>query len=426
MRQQIEWASLPNAGDERGFQGRPHDLLIFDEAANFLESQVRFLLGWLRSTVKGQRKKCLLAFNPPTSAEGQWIFEFFAAWLDDTHPNPAKPGELRWYATDPRGRDVEVPDGRVFVWEIINGKGTGDRIYDFNPKDYRGEKRNKIITPLSRTFIPSRVTDNPYLANTGYMAMLQGLPEPLRSQMLNGDFKAGMVDDIWQVIPSLWVDLAVARWKRWDDKHEGQKPGDMDSVGVDVARGGKDETVIARRHGNWFDVPIAVPGIETPDGQSVATHTMLARRDMAPIHIDVIGVGSSPFDILNNQVKAQTRAIDVRNKTPGTDKTGHLGFFNLRSEVWWRMREWLDPENHTGAMLPPSSRLKADLTAPKWEAQGRLIKVESKEDIEDRIGRSPDYGTAYVLGLIETPKLHIVRGALTGAGRRDHDPYANL
>jgi hypothetical protein len=34
---------------------------------------------------------------------------------------------------------------------------------------------------MSRTFIPSRVTDNPFLANTGYIAMLQGLPEPLRS-----------------------------------------------------------------------------------------------------------------------------------------------------------------------------------------------------------------------------------------------------
>ncbi len=50
---QIEFASLPNLGDEKGFQGRPHDLLVFDETANFLEQQVRFLLGWLRSTDPG-------------------------------------------------------------------------------------------------------------------------------------------------------------------------------------------------------------------------------------------------------------------------------------------------------------------------------------------------------------------------------------
>jgi hypothetical protein len=153
--QQIEFASLPNLGDERGFQGRPHDLLVFDEAANFLEAQVRFLLGWLRSTVKGQRKRALLTFNPPTSAEGQWIVEFFAPWLDDNHPNPAKPGELRWFATI-AGKDVEVPDSRPFVLhrELAQGdpqrhrdRRPEDRVYGFDPKLYRGKDRTKIVSP---------------------------------------------------------------------------------------------------------------------------------------------------------------------------------------------------------------------------------------------------------------------------------------
>ena len=47
---QVELASVPNMGDERGHQGRPKDLLVIDEAANFLESQVRFLMGWVRTT----------------------------------------------------------------------------------------------------------------------------------------------------------------------------------------------------------------------------------------------------------------------------------------------------------------------------------------------------------------------------------------
>ena len=47
---QIEFGSTPNLDDWNKYQGRPHDLLVFDEAANFLESQVRALLGWLRST----------------------------------------------------------------------------------------------------------------------------------------------------------------------------------------------------------------------------------------------------------------------------------------------------------------------------------------------------------------------------------------
>lgn len=79
--------------DERKYQGRPHDLLVFDETTDFLVAQVRFLLGWLRSTVPGQRCQALMTFNPPTNAEGRWVIDFFAPWLDKKFPRPAKPGE---------------------------------------------------------------------------------------------------------------------------------------------------------------------------------------------------------------------------------------------------------------------------------------------------------------------------------------------
>lgn len=41
----IGFCSRPNLGDETKHQGNPHDLLVLDEATNFLESQVNFLLG---------------------------------------------------------------------------------------------------------------------------------------------------------------------------------------------------------------------------------------------------------------------------------------------------------------------------------------------------------------------------------------------
>jgi predicted ribonuclease YlaK len=68
---QIEFNSMPNLGDETKYQGRPKDLLVIDEAANFLEQQVRFVKGWVRTTRPGQRTRTLLTFNPPTTAEGR-------------------------------------------------------------------------------------------------------------------------------------------------------------------------------------------------------------------------------------------------------------------------------------------------------------------------------------------------------------------
>jgi hypothetical protein len=133
IRRQIELGSFPNAGDEKKYQGRPHDLLVFDEAANMREAAVRFLMGWMRSTDPAQKRcRALLTFNPPTTAEGRWIIDFFAPWLDKKHPNPAMPGELRFFATI-KAKDIEVPDKRPFVLD-----DKGDRLYDFDPKDCLG------------------------------------------------------------------------------------------------------------------------------------------------------------------------------------------------------------------------------------------------------------------------------------------------
>lgn len=410
---QFEFGAVPNAGDEKKFQGRPHDLLVFDEATSFLATQVRFLLTWLRTTTPGQRCQALLTFNPPTSAEGRWIVEFFAPWLDPKHHNPARPGELRWAASlpadehHPGGRDLWVDERRPFV--LVGG----EPCYEFDPANYDPVD---IVTPMSRTFIPSRVSDNPYLMGTGYLAQLQSLPEPLRSQMLKGDFSAGIEDDPWQVIPTIWVEAAQARWRRPD------RLPSMDSVGVDVARGGRDNTIIARRHGMWFDELLVYPGKQTPDGPTVAGLTIAAARDHANIYIDVIGVGSAPYDFLNGAGQP-IFGVNVAEAATGTDKSGRLLFRNLRSELWWRMREALDPANNTGIALPPDPRLLADLCAPTWKLVGSAIYVASREEITGKIGRSPDFGSACTLALIDTPKrAAIATGA--HAGRRDYDPYA--
>lgn len=407
----IEFGGLDNPGDERRWQGRPHDLKAFDEVTEMREDQVRFIMGWLRSEDPAVRPQVLMTFNPPTTAEGRWVLDFFGPWLDRKHPNPAQPGELRWFTTI-GGKDVEVPDNRPFVME------NGERLYQFDPRKYAPEM---ILVPRSRTFIPARLTDNPYYMATGYMATLQALPEPLRSQMLYGDFNAGIEDDPWQVIPTTWVEQAQARWSK------PQRLAPMSSLGVDVARGGKDQTVIARRHDMWFDELLTYPGAETPNGPATAGLVIAAMRNRAPIHIDVIGVGSAPYDFLV-QANQQVIGVNVSEKAFGTDKSGRLSFINQRSESWWKMREALDPNNNTGIALPPDKELLSDLCAPKWELQGSKVKVESREDIVKRIGRSPDKASAVILALMNTPRADlfgIAVGAHT-APAAPYDPYAKI
>ena len=195
----VEFGAVQLEGDVRKFQGRAHDLKAFDEITHFSRTQFLFLAGWLRTPVAGQRTRIVCTGNPPTDAEGDWVIQHWAPWLDEQHPNPAEPGELRWFAMID-GFDTEVGSGEPF------------------------EHDGDMIHPKSRTFIPARIEDNPILMRTGYRKQLQSLPEPLRSKMLNGNFGVGQEDDPWQVIPTEWVKAAQQRWTD-------TPPGPMDALG---------------------------------------------------------------------------------------------------------------------------------------------------------------------------------------------------
>lgn len=364
----IEFAGVQREHDVRKYQGRPHDLKAFDELPNFTETQYRFLIGWNRTTVPGQRIRVVGAGNPPTSAEGEWVIRRWAAWLDGQHPRPAQPGDLRWYAMLD-GEEVEREDGQPFT--------------------HKGEE----IVPKSRTFIPARLADNPYLLNTGYGATLQAMPEPLRSQMLYGDFGAGLDDDPWQVIPTAWVRAAQARWT------PDQPEGPMTAVGVDVARGGKDATVLARRWGSWFAEMEQHPGSATPDGRAGAALVCRALTAGGYANIDGIGVGASVYDHCAGQ-GAEVYSIIFSAAPWGMDRTGRLRFANLRAYAYWSLREALDPDTGDGIALPPDRELLADLCAPRWAMRTNGVLVEPKDDVKQRLGRSPDCGDAVVLAAL--------------------------
>jgi hypothetical protein len=359
----VEFGAVQHERFVEKYQGRPHDLLGFDEVTHLLESQYRFLLGWMRTTTAGQRCRVVATGNPPTSAEGEWIIQYWGPWLDPQHPYPALPGELRWYATVD-GKDVERQDGVPFPYH------------------------DELIQPMSRTFIPSRVEDNPYLMASGYKTVLQNLPEPLRSKMLHGDFSAGMDDNPWQVIPTAWVDAAMARWT------EDRPDVPLSALGVDIARGGKDQTAIARRYGPWFAPLQKYPGVHTPDGPSVASLVILAHEGRAPIQIDIIGVGGSGYDYVREVKRELTRAMNGAEKSHARDRSGQLQFRNKRAEWHWRLREALDPVHGDSLALPPDRELRADLIAPRWKLTAQGIQIEEKEEIKARLGRSPDSGEA--------------------------------
>ncbi|MEI6730425.1 MAG: terminase, partial [Pseudomonadota bacterium] len=290
--------------------------------------------------------------------------------LDPYHKNPAKFGELRWYTTID-GVDIECPDS--------------------NPMKVNGE----LIYPKSRTFIPARVQDNPALVKAGYISTLQALPEPMRSKMLYGDFKSGGEEDPFQVIPSEWVRLAQERWR-----NRTQPTTPLSAIGLDVARGGNDKTVLTPRWDNYFGWQESHKGTETPNGSAVAglaigMRDKLGGNSATFINIDVIGVGASPYDFTKG-FHPNTNAMNASEGSDCRDKSGQLGFINQRAEWYWRLREALDPTSGQELAIPDDREILIDLCTPRWSLTPRGIKVEAKDEIKKRIGNSPDKGDSLV------------------------------
>ena len=379
----IDYGGANTLEKAESFQGNPHDLLAFDEACQFIEAVVKFLLGWNRAAeeelgaVSTQRVRAVLASNPPLNAAGEWIIGSFRPWLDITHPlyGKIKHGELVYYITDPDGKDLEV-SGPDDIKEFTDGKGV-----------------TKQYIPKSRTFIPAALADNPFLVNTDYQATLDAMPEPIRSAIRDGNFMAAREDDAFQVIPSLWVLKANERWR------EREKPDvAMSSLGLDVARGGRDDTVFTPRWGTYFGEQTVVPGRKTPDGPSVAVLAAGMLREGAVVGVDNIGVGADAETALKN-ANLPYECMNGAEAATAHTRDGAFGFATRRSEMWWMLREALDPDYGFDIALPPDQGLMADLTTPTYEVrpgQPPKIYVESTKDMMKRLGRSPDKGSSVV------------------------------
>lgn len=389
----IDFGGCRNDNEKQRFKGKPHDLIVFDEVSDFLESVYTFIIGWNRSATPGQRCRIVAAGNPPTRPSGLWVIKRWAAWLDPKHPNPAKSGELRWYLQDEDGVEREV-DGR-------------------GPHEVNGE----MVMARSRTFIRAKLSDNPDLAATDYDANLAALPPELRAAYRDGKFDASLKDNPHQVTPTAWVKAAQ---ERWDSRPPADVP--MCCIGVDASGGGDDPMVIARRYDGWYAPMVVIPGRTIPmdsAGAYSAGQVLANRRDNADIVIDMGGgYGSSMYEHLrDNQI--EVKAYKGAEGTTRRSRDGKLRFTNKRSAAYWGFREALDPGQPGGSpiSLPDDAELVSDLTAPTFEVTANGIKVEPKEKVCERLGRSTDKGDAVVMAWFEGPRE--TTAALEWADRKE-------
>jgi hypothetical protein len=384
----VELGSVPHEWDVEKWHGRAHDLKAFDEIAHFSKSQFTYLSLWLRSATPGQRTRVICAGNRPMNPEGYWVLEYWAAWLDPTYHDPAEPGELRWPVPAEEGHDKEVflRSAEEAIAHLAQFRGP--------PRDHLGN----ILAPRSRTFIPSRLEDNPDLLASGYNRVLGHAPKNLQA-LARGDFNAAIEDHPQQLIPTRHIMDAQARWT--------PKPPEgapMIAMGVDVAQGGSDKTCVAWRHDAWFAPLVLVPGSETPNPSDCVALVVRHRRDNAAVIVDCGGgYGGGVAEQLetHNSIWAVKYKGSKESNARSVCRT--YRFRNKRAESWWRFREALDPNQSGGSpiALPNDPIIRADLAAPRFTDTIHGILLEEKSEIAKRLGRSPDAGDAIVLAWSE-------------------------
>ncbi len=123
----------------------------------------------------------------------------------------------------------------------------------------------------------------------------------------------------------------------------------MCCMAVDPAAGGKDKSTIAWRYDGWFAEILEKPGVETPMGTEIAGLVIMHRLDQAPVVIDMGGgYGGVPFTTLEANGVSPI-AYKGAEASHARTKDRKLGFFNKRSQTYWRFREGLDPSQMGGS-----------------------------------------------------------------------------
>lgn len=339
----------------------------------------------LKHSLKGDDKEAFV-FSPddPARAEGAHA-SVLGVVYDESKAIPTALFDAMEGAMMGAGDDTEQIVYALMISTPGNPQG---RFYDVHSQKKGLENWHTMHITLEDGVKAGRVSQ----AKVDKLADLWGTESPVYKNRVLGEFDQSG-DDV--VIPLAWVEQAMERYNILE-------ADSTLSLGVDPARFGGDKTAIARLQGRVILPLIYLAGKDTM--QVAGKVASMATKEI-PIAVDVIGIGAGVVDRLN-ELGYDVTGVNVAQAAKDDygvvlrDMTEQLEFVNLRSWVWWHMRDMLNPDNPNCIALPPDDKLLGDLTTPKYDYKSNgKIYVESKDDIRKRLKRSTDGADAVGLAL---------------------------
>jgi hypothetical protein len=181
--------------------------------------------------------------------------------------------------------------------------------------------------------------------------------------------------------------IPLAQIRAAQDRFE-NAPAKAETLGVDVARFGNNETVIVARAGGiaWI-----VSRARKEDTMRTVGRIKLAREELSAstVIVDVIGVGGGVVDRLKED------RVPVTPFIAGEAAKDPARFANAKAEANWRLRERFEDGEIT---ICRDEDLLAQLSGIRYGIDSsQRIRIESKEDARSRGVASPDIADALAL-----------------------------
>jgi predicted phage terminase large subunit-like protein len=279
-------------------------LICFDELTHFSAHQFFYMVSRNRSTC-GVRPYIRATCNPDADS---WVANFLEWWIDPESglPIPERAGVVRYF----------IRIAEKVVW--------ADRPEELMQDLLRGQDLPAGIEPprpISVTFIPATVFDNPVLlrVNPEYLAWVLSLPTLERERLLGGNWKIRPAAGLYfkrewcAVVDEIPADLDVVRY--WDlaatEKNEFNDP-DW-TVGIKLGRdknGGYWLLDMVRAQANPGDVDTLLINTAMLDGKQVR-----------------IGFGQDPGQAGKSQALHLVRALSGFTVSPTSESGDKLTRF---------------------------------------------------------------------------------------------------
>lgn len=192
-------------------------------------------------------------------------------------------------------------------------------------------------------------------------------------------------------------------------------------LGVDVAREGDDRSVMFPRQGRVAFPPETWRNVNSIQGAGAVARKWRDWKADGCFVDNTGGFGGGWLDQLEH-----LGFTPVGVHFSGAPHDGR--YYNKRAEMWFEMSEWIK----SGGALPDVPELVAELTEPTYTFRNDKLLLEDKDQIKDRLGRSPDYADGLALTFAEplakpdpVEVLERLHGEPVGYSRRGYNPLSN-